>query len=278
MTSRVRRASLLLLAALAVALAACGGGESATSTPTPSPLDTATLPATSQPATSTVVPPPAPTETPLPAADGAARVVRGGDPSRRVVTLTFDAGADTGFTAQILDTLAQNDIIAAFGVTGAWAQRNPELTRRIANEGHTLINHSFDHASFTGLSSETPALTQEQRWYQLDRTESIVSDVTGVTTKPYFRPPYGDYDASVNEDVGARGYRYNVMWAVDSGGWRGISADEIVQICLDQSAPGAILIFHVGAASQDANALQRVIDGLRAQGDGFVSLPELIGR
>ena len=268
-----------LACAVAIALAACGGGAPPAPTPTASPYatTTATLAPTAQPATSTaVVPPPAPTATPLPPVDGAATVVRRGDAGRRAVTLTFDAGSDTGFTAQILDTLAANDIAAAFGITGAWAERNPDLVHRIA-AGHTLINHSFDHASFTGLSTQSAPLSQEQRWYELDRTESIIHDLTGGTTLPYFRPPYGDYDASVNEDVFARGYRYNVMWTVDSGGWRGISADEIVGICLDGAEPGAILIFHVGAASQDANALQRVIDGLRAQGYGFTPLSELIG-
>jgi peptidoglycan/xylan/chitin deacetylase (PgdA/CDA1 family) len=269
--------------ALTIVLAACGGGGGLGSTPTPSP--TATVTATRTPpatptATPTVTPLPQPSSTPLPPrtpTGGAATVVRRGDPSQRVVTLTFDAGSDAGFTAQVLDTLADNDIVAAFGITGVWAQQNPELARRVADEGHTMINHSLDHASFTGLSTRSAPLSQELRWYQIDRTESIVNDLTGGTTKPYFRPPYGDYDATVNEDVFARGYRYTVMWSVDSEGWRGRTADEIVAICMREVEPGAIFILHVGSASQDANALQRIIDALRAQGYGFVSLPELAG-
>ena len=186
--------------------------------------------------------------------------------------LTFDAGSDAGYTSQILDTLAANGITAAFGMTGRWAEANPALLRRIVNEGHTLINHSYNHASFTGLSTRELALTREQRWDQLDRTEAAVQDIAGATTLPYFRPPYGDYDDSVNADVGARGYRYNVMWTVDSMGWNGYSADAIVERCLSQAAPGAIYIFHVGSASQDGPALQRVIDGLRDRGYGFVPL------
>jgi peptidoglycan/xylan/chitin deacetylase (PgdA/CDA1 family) len=273
---------LLLAIIAATVLAGCGGGGGPAPTATRSPAATATStrpPTATRTSTSTITPLPQPSATPLPRTPtgGAATVVRRGDPGQRVVTLTFDAGSDTGFAAQILDTLADNNIAAAFGLTGVWAQQNPALTRRIADEGHTMINHSFDHASFTGLSTNMPPLSQEQRWHQIDRTESIVNDLTNGTTKPYFRPPYGDYDASVNEDIFAHGYRYNVMWAVDSQGWRGISVDEIVDICLRETEPGAILIFHVGSASQDANALQRVIDGLRAQGYGFVSLPELIG-
>ncbi len=99
-----------------------------------------------------------------------------------------------------------------------------------------------------------------------------MQEITGVTTKPYFRPPFGDYDNSVNTDIGAHGYRYSIMWTVDSMGWNGLTADAIVQRCLGQAVPGAIYIFHVGSRSQDATALQGVIDGLRAAGYDFVPL------
>jgi peptidoglycan/xylan/chitin deacetylase (PgdA/CDA1 family) len=216
------------------------------------------------PGASAATPTPAATSTPAPV--GSAQVIRKGDTSTQTVYLTFDAGSDTGFTAQILDTLKANGIIAAFGVTGRWAEQNPELVRRIASDGHTIINHSYDHPSFTGRSTNLPPLTQAQRWEQLDKTEAIIQGLAGVSTKPYFRPPYGDYDDSVNADLYARGYLYNVMWTVDSMGWNGLAADAIVERCLSQAEPGAIYVFHVGSASQDAAALQRVIDGLRAAG------------
>jgi peptidoglycan/xylan/chitin deacetylase (PgdA/CDA1 family) len=197
---------------------------------------------------------------------GRAEVVRKADVSGKTVLFTFDAGADAGFTAQILDTLKANDIIAGFGVTGRWAEQNPALVRRIAQEGHTIINHSYDHPSFMGRSTGLPPLTQAQRWEQLDKTESIIQDLAGVSTKPYFRPPYGDYDDSVNADLFARGYLYNLMWTVDSLGWNGLAADAIVERCLTLAEPGAIYVFHVGSASQDAAALQAIIDGLRDMG------------
>ncbi|MEX1254538.1 MAG: polysaccharide deacetylase family protein [Dehalococcoidia bacterium] len=276
MRTRVLIPSLLVLALLA----ACGGdGEPApeptstparTATPTPGPTATA-LP------TATLAPPP-PTRPPpaiQPPLGGSASVISRGDTTRRAVTLTFDAGSDAGYTSQILDTLSANGIVAGFGITGRWAEQNPELLRRIVREGHELINHTYNHGSFTGLSTGEPPLSQAQRWDQLDRTEGIVQSLTGASTLPYFRPPYGDQDASVNRDVLARGYRYNVMWTVDSYGWRGVSTDEIVARCLQLAAPGAIYIFHVGSASGDGPALQRVIDGLRAAGYSFVPLSSI---
>jgi peptidoglycan/xylan/chitin deacetylase (PgdA/CDA1 family) len=161
-------------------------------------------------------------------------------------------------------------------MTGRWAEQNPELLRRIVNEGHELINHTYDHASFTGGSTGRPALNQAERWDELDRTETIVQQIAGATTKPYFRPPYGDYDDSVNADVGARGYAYNVMWTVDSRGWTGLPGGDIVQRCLDMAEPGAVYVFHVGSASQDGPALQGIIDELRAAGYGIGPVSDVL--
>jgi len=283
---------LALMGFLIVAAVACGGGTSAslsgslsvspspsvtmsakpTPPPTPMPIPTASPAVTATPAQLTT---PAPTMT-LPPEASPAMVIRKGDASRKIVAFSFDAGADAGFAAQILDALAANGIHASFGMTGRWAERNPELLRRIVRDGHHLINHTYDHASMTGAATKTLPLTREQRWEELDRTENIVMQLTGATTKPYFRPPYGAYDASVNEDVGARGYAYNVLWTVDSRGWMGASAGAIIQRCLEQAEPGAIYVFHVGSGSQDGPALQAIIDGLRAQGYFIGSVPDVL--
>lgn len=207
---------------------------------------------------------------------GPAIVVARGSGARRVVALTFDAGSDTGHTAAILDRLAAEGIKASFGVTGRWVDANPGLTARIAREGHQLVNHTYDHKSFTGYSTGTAPLTRAQRFDQISRAETAIRSAAGVGTSGWFRPPYGDIDASVLADVGAAGYRYVAMWTVDSLGWKGITAAEITDRCLDRAVPGAIYLFHVGEASADVDALPAIIAGLRADGYGFVRLAAFV--
>ncbi|MEO8456398.1 MAG: polysaccharide deacetylase family protein [Chloroflexota bacterium] len=221
------------------------------------------IPGGNTPAPTTIPTEPSVTDPPI---GGAAQVISKGNTSRNAIAFTFDAGADAGYTTGILDTLAANHVHATFGMTGRFAELYPDLVKRMVNEGHTLINHTYDHASWTGNSTGAAPLTRQQRFDELDRTEQIIHDLTGATTFPYFRPPYGDYDQSVLDDVGARGYAYSVMWTLDSRGWMGLPAPAITQRCLDNAEPGAIFIFHVGSASQDGPALQDIIDGLRAQG------------
>jgi peptidoglycan/xylan/chitin deacetylase (PgdA/CDA1 family) len=138
------------------------------------------------------------------------------------------------------------------------------------------MNHSYDHPSFTGVSSDDVALTPAARRDQLERAENSIRSITGATSLPYFRPPFGDQDASVARDAGALGYRFLVMWTVDSLGWQGLPPDDVVTRCVDRAQPGAIMLFHVGSASTDAAALPEILERLSAEGYRFVALPELL--
>ena len=200
-----------------------------------------------------------------------------GDPSRRVIALTFDAGADAGYTLDILRVLREQGVRASFGITGLWAEANRDALLAIAADGHELINHTYSHRSFTGRSTRTPPLTFEERSLELSRAETTVYRLTSRSTLPYFRPPFGDIDESVRADAGALGYSTIVMWTIDTLGWDGATREQIVARTMELAAPGAILIMHVGSDSQDAFAVEEIIGRLRADGYGFVTISELIG-
>ena len=193
-----------------------------------------------------------------------------------MVALTFDAGADRGYAERILNTLRDTGVKASFGMTGRWAEQNPDLVRRMVAEGHLLINHTYSHGSFTGTSPGTRPLTAEERRREIERTEAVIAAIAGVGLKPYFRPPYGDYDTATMVQLGQLGYGYNVMWTVDSLGWNGLTAQQIVARCVGRTVPGAILLFHVGADSQDAAALPELIRQLRAAGYSFGTVTDIL--
>src|SRR4051794_40648455 len=82
-----------------------------------------------------------------------ATIMSQGTTRQHVIALTFDAGADRGYAPQILRTLEKNHVQASFGMTGRWAKLNPDLVRRMAHDGDMFINHTYDHRSFTGLTT-----------------------------------------------------------------------------------------------------------------------------
>jgi peptidoglycan/xylan/chitin deacetylase (PgdA/CDA1 family) len=205
---------------------------------------------------------------------GKAAVVQQLATTQKVVALTFDAGSDTGYAAQILDTLKRNGIKASFGMTGVWAHDNPALLQRMVAEGHTIINHGSTHASFTGGSTGAAPLSYMARVNELWNTEQMLGQLTSTSSKPFFRPPYGDYNTSVLQDIYSRGYSYNIMWSCDTLGWKGLSQAQIVQRVVANLKPGAIYLLHVGGQSQDGPALQGIVEALRARGYGFATIKD----
>jgi peptidoglycan/xylan/chitin deacetylase (PgdA/CDA1 family) len=231
----------------------------------------------------TRTPEPEPTERVSPPENdesGYSQVFERGTSGRREIALTFDAGADRGKAEQILDTLDEYGIKASFGMTGHWAEENPDLVKRMVEDGHMIFNHTWSHRSFTGYSTadwDEGVLTSEERKKELDDTEKEIKKITdGYEAAPYFRPPYGDLDDSVLMDVAADGYWITVMWSCDSLGWNGATVDQIVERCGTDMSPGDIVLMHVGAESLDAEALAQLIESLQSEDFAFVTIEQLL--
>lgn len=208
----------------------------------------------------------------------AVQIISQGSTTSRVVALTFDAGADRGYAGRILTSLEHYRIRATFGMTGLWAKANGDLLRRMRRDGDQIINHTYDHRSFTGFSTGMPPLSTAQRSWEILQADRLIVAATGRSSKPYFRPPYGDYDAASLSLLRQLGYRYMIMWTVDSLGWDHLPASIILQRCLQRAQPGAIYLMHVGSQSQDAIALDPFIAGMKKRGYSFQTVAQLVGR
>jgi peptidoglycan/xylan/chitin deacetylase (PgdA/CDA1 family) len=246
----------------------------ATITPSPTPEPTATP--TPEPTEA-----PAATERPVPPDTGQSTslVVERGDSGRLEVAFTFDAGEGRGYTEEILDLFAEYGLVGSFGVTGEWAEANPDLMQRIVNEGHQVINHTWNHASFTGNSTGFEPLIEEERREQVERTEQAIANTTGgYQSSPFFRFPYGDYDLAALELLGEMGFDYTMWWSCDTLAWQGDAPDVIVDRCgveSDKGGPGAILLMHV-AQEADWNALEPLITDYLDAGYEFVTIEQVI--
>jgi peptidoglycan/xylan/chitin deacetylase (PgdA/CDA1 family) len=146
---------------------------------------------------------------------------------------------------------------------------NPEMVRRIADAGHELGNHTYTHPDLTRVPDE-------QVLAELQRTEDQVRRVTGRSTKPYFRPPFGARDARVLRLAAVEGYR-SVYWTTDS--WdsvkKGIRPDEIRRRVVGKAQPGGIVLMHCGSQAT-ADALPQILRALKEQGYEIVTVSELL--
>jgi hypothetical protein len=71
--------------------------------------------------------------------------------------------------------------------------------------------------------------------------------------------------------LGNEGFRYDVLWTVDSLGWKGLTAPEVVKRCIDRAGPGVLYMFHLSAKA-DLDALPWIIQWLRNHGYSFVRM------
>jgi len=227
-------------------------------------------------------PTPEPEETPRPQppanTTGASIIFERGDGLE--VALTFDAGEGAGYTEEILDFLAENDLKASFGITGEWAREYPELVNRMVDEGHLVINHSESHQSWTGWSSDGVPLTEDQRLDELLDAEEAIEEATGgrYVVKPYWRPPYGDYDADGQRLLAEYGYDYTLYWTCDTVAWMGTTPAEIVEKCGpagEGGGPGAVILMHV-TQEADYLSLEGLLEAYQAEGYEFVTMEEMI--
>ena len=230
-----------------------------------------------------------PTSTPSPRLTTSPLPYRTAAPGRHRSTTTATAGAtrsplpstlgsDRGHTETILDFLKERGIRASFGLTGLWAEQNPDLVQRIVDEGHQLFNHTYSHSSFTGLSTGADPLTREERIEEIERTHDIVMDIAGYDMRPYFRLPYGDGadDPGVMEDIYGAGYYLTIMWTCDSFGWKQWTPAEIIQHCYETTGQSGIVLMHVGSDGTDQDALPGLVDEFAADGYDFVTIAEVL--
>lgn len=224
---------------------------------------------------------PSATHTPTPADDGIPASLVGTQwfslpTSKKVVALTFDAGANADGMPSILSTLEAKGVPGTFFLTGKWVETYPDYAADIGAK-YPAANHSYSHPDLTTLPD---AAVKEE----ITKAAASIESTTGRDTHPMFRFPFGASDQHTIGIVNSLGYGA-INWTVDTRGWQGTSggqsADLVVGRVLDALQPGEIVIMHVGSnpddhSTLDADALPRVIDELRARGYGFVTIEDYL--
>ncbi|GFN31489.1 delta-lactam-biosynthetic de-N-acetylase [Paenibacillus xylaniclasticus] len=192
-----------------------------------------------------------------------------GDMSAPELYLTFDNGYENGYTSDILDVLKTKGVPAIFFVTGHYVKTQPDLLKRMVQEGHLIGNHSWSHPDMSAISSER--IKQE-----LDQVKQQVLALTGQKEMKYLRTPRGIFNERSLAVSKQLGYT-NVFWSVAYKDWD-TSSQKGAQYAYDkvmaQLHPGAVILLH-SVSSDNAQALGRIIDAARAKGYQFKSLDEM---
>lgn len=191
------------------------------------------------------------------------------DSGDKNIYLTFDNGYEQGYTADVLNILKEAKVPATFFVTGHYVKEEPELVKRMVDEGHIIGNHSYHHPDFSILTKD--AVKEE-----LETLESAVGEVSDQKELRYLRPPRGIFNEQTLKWSNELGYTH-IFWSLAFADWKTDQqkgGDYAYNSVTEQIHPGAIILLHT-VSSDNADALARIIKDLRKDGYTFKSLDDL---
>jgi len=193
-----------------------------------------------------------------------------GDTSQKILYLTFDAGYENGCTEKILDVLKKHQVPAAFFLVGNYIEKNADLVRRMADEGHIVANHTMHHPDMSKLSDKE-AFSKE-----LTDLETLFKETTGKEMPKYYRPPQGIYSEENLKMAKDLGYK-TVFWSLAYADWDN-SNQPTREKAFDKLIPrthnGAVVLLHSTSAT-NAEILDELLTKWKDMGYAFASIDTL---
>lgn len=196
-----------------------------------------------------------------------------GNSQEKVLYLTFDAGYENGYTAHILDVLKKHKVPAAFFVVGPYIERNPELVRRMVNEGHIVGNHTEHHYDMSRIAD--PDTFKKE----LSLVEESYKKVIGQEMPKYYRPPQGVYSEDNLAMAQQLGYK-TVFWSLAYVDWNNDTQptkEEAFGKLLPRTHNGAVILLHATSCT-NADILDELLTRWEDEGYTFQSVESLFAQ
>ncbi len=179
------------------------------------------------------------------------------------VAITFDDGPHSIYTPKLLDGLKQRNVKATFFLIGKNIVGREKIVERMAQEGHLIGNHTYDHVQLNRLNEENAC-------EEIMKANEVIEQITKKPTE-FIRPPFGAWSSKKS----CPAELFSVLWNVDPLDWKVQDTNTIVQRVMSKVKDGSVILLHdIYETSVDA-ALQ-IIDLLQAEGYEFVTADQFI--
>ncbi len=162
-----------------------------------------------------------------------------GNLDKKTIYLTFDAGYENGNTPPILDALKKHNAPATFFLVGPFIEHNPEIVKRMVEEGHVVGNHTYDHPDMTTKN-------QQEFIEQLMKTSNRYKNLIGEEMPLFYRPPEGKFSTENLEWANRAGYT-TVLWSSAYVDWNDNSQpshENAFEKIKQRTFDGAIFLLH----------------------------------
>lgn len=204
------------------------------------------------------------------------------------LALTFDLGGRLTPAIDIMERLIVDRVCATIHPTGDAALTTTGTAVMALIKAHPELfevgNHTMHHCNLRdgggGKVCPTTRPTVGRIQAELQRAEETINALTGRSTKPYWRPPYGASDVRVRDAAAAIGYRTTLLWDIDTIDWKtiadgGPTTAAIAEKVVTKAQRGSIVLMHLGGY-HTYDALPSIVLRLRAAGLQPTTISDLL--
>ena len=182
--------------------------------------------------------------------------------SPKLVALTFDDGPHREFTPQVVEALNQRGAKGTFFMVGSWVGQKEELVRQMADAGHQIANHSWEHANFSDL--DEAAIRAD-----VERSRARLEEVTGQRDF-LVRTPFGVRTEAALAAIDSP----LILWSQDPAEGQIVDGAEMARRVIRNVRDGDIILLH-DSTQDNLDAACRIMDTLQKRGYQFVTVDEL---
>lgn len=193
-----------------------------------------------------------------------------GDTSQKIIYLTFDAGYENGATSKILDVLQKHKVQATFFLVGNYIKTQPDLVKRMVDEGHNVGNHTMTHPDMSKIADK------ESFEKELKGLENLYKELTGEEMKKLYRPPQGKFSTDNLKMAKELGYK-TFFWSLAYVDW--IDKNQPTkEFAFSKLIPrihnGAIVLLH-STSSTNAEILDELLTKWKEMGYTFGDISKI---
>lgn len=193
-----------------------------------------------------------------------------GSEDEKNISLTFNISWGEEKVHDILKQLADHEIQSTFFVSGEWAERHPDIVKKITEDKHELGMLGYRYKSYVDQEIE-------QVRKDLIYAKDIFSKL-GYERINLLRTPSGHFNKEIVQVAEQIGYQVT-HWSLNPNDWQNPGTEVIIDTVMKQTKNGDVLLLHASdSVKQTSDALETILPGLKNKGFKFVTISELMSQ
>ena len=182
------------------------------------------------------------------------------------VALTMNCAWNADDIDSILETLDRCDVKITFFIVGDWADKYPDVVKKIYEHGHEIGNHSNTHPHVNKLSMDSNI-------EEIRKASEKLNKITGQEINLY-RCPYGEYNNTVISAANKLEY-YTIQWSLDTLDYTGLTGTQMWERLDNKMKNGDIILMHNGT-QHTSDSLEMIVNNIKSKGYQIKKISDLI--